>query len=107
MRIDLDIGAEFIANGMFKLVCDVMGLVQGHVAIDLEIDADRQLLAEVVHGDMVDCEAGVAGNHHDPVPDAFIAARHGYRREGQVGIVECGCAASCALRLMPSIRSIG
>ena len=34
VRIDLDIGAEFIANGMFKLVRDIMGFVQGHVAID-------------------------------------------------------------------------
>jgi hypothetical protein len=31
-----------------------------HVAVDLEVDADDQLLAEVVHGDMVDGEAGIA-----------------------------------------------
>ena len=62
--------------------------VELHVAVDFEVDADRQLAAEIVHGDMVDGEAGIAGDHHDALAHALIVARDRHRGEGQVGVAE-------------------
>ena len=87
---------------------DLMGVDQRHVAVDLEVDADRQLVAEIVHGDVMDGETGIAGDHHDAFADAFVVARDRYRGECQIGIAESAAdTASCALRLMSSMRSIG
>ena len=62
--------------------------VERHLAVDFEVDADGQLAAEVVHGDMVDGDARVARDHHDALAHALIVARDRHRGEGQVGIAE-------------------
>ncbi len=62
--------------------------MQRHVAVDLEVDADDQLAAEVVHGDVVDGEPGIARDHHDAFAHALIVARHRHRGEGEVGVAE-------------------
>ena len=61
---------------------------QRHVAVDLEVDADGELAAEVVHGDMVDGKAGIARDHHDALAHALIVERDRHRGEGDVGIAE-------------------
>ena len=88
MGVDLDVLAEILADAALQLVGDVVRRGQRHVAVDLEVDADGQLAAEIVHGDMVDGEAGIAGDHHDALAHALIVARHRHRGEGQVGVAE-------------------
>jgi len=39
------------------------------------VDADGELVAEIVNGDMMDREAGIAGNHHDAFADALVCPR--------------------------------
>src|ERR1700738_844609 len=70
------------------LMGDVGGGGQRHVAVDLEVDAHGEPAAEIVHGDVVDGEAGIARDHHDALANALIVARHRHRGEGKVGIVE-------------------
>ena len=107
MGIDFDVLAEFVADIALELMGDVVGRGQRHLAIDFEVDADGELAAKVVHGDMVDGEAGIAGDHHDALAHAFIVARDRHGGEGQVGIAERAVTAACALRLICSMRSIG
>src|SRR5664280_2245165 len=58
------------------------------VSIDLEVDRDREPVAEIVHGDVVDGETGVARDHHDAFAHALIVARDRHGGECQVGIIE-------------------
>ena len=53
MGLDLDRGAEFLAERRFEPVGDVVGGAERKPAVDLEIERDRELAADVVHGDMV------------------------------------------------------
>ena len=69
-------------------VRDVVRRAERHGAVDLEVDADGQPAAEIVHGDMVHGEAGTARDHHDLVAHAFIVARHRHGGESEVGIAE-------------------
>jgi len=86
---------------------DVVGRVKRHIAVDLEVDADGQLAAEIVHRDVVDGEPGIAGDHHDAFADALVVARDRHRRERQVGIVEHAADRLLSLRLISSLRSMG
>ena len=88
MGIDFDVRAEFVADLVLQRVGDVVRRRQRHVAVDFEVDADGQLAAEVVHRDVMDGEAGIAGDHHDAFAHAFIVARDRHRGEGQVGVAE-------------------
>jgi len=67
---------------------DTMRRGQIHIAVDLEVDRDSELAAEIVHSDVVDGEAGIAGDHHDAFADALVVARHRYRGKCQVGVAE-------------------
>ena len=86
--VDLDVLAELVADAALQLMGDVVGGGERHLAVDLEIDADGELAAEIVHGDVVDGEAGIAGDHHDAFADALIVARHRHGGECQIGVVE-------------------
>src|ERR1700733_9305061 len=85
MGVDFDILAEFFADVAFQLMGDVVGGCQGHIAVDFEVDADGQLAAEIVHGDVMDGETGIARDHHDAFAHALIVARDRHRGEGEVG----------------------
>ncbi len=91
MGVDLNVLAELVADVPLQLMGDGVGVVERHLAVDLEVEADGEFLAEVVHGDMVDGEAGIAGDHHDAFAHTLIVARHRYRGERQVGIAERLC----------------
>ena len=56
MGIDLDVVAEFLADVPFEFLGDVVGCGERHFAVHFEVDADGELAAEIVHGDMVDGE---------------------------------------------------
>ena len=99
MGVDLDVLAEFLADVPLQLLGDVVGGVQRHLAVDFEVDADGELAAEIVHGDMVDGEAGIAGDHHDALANALVVARDRHRGEGQVGVVERACDRGLRLSL--------
>src|SRR5438105_6943969 len=86
--VDLDVLAKILADVALQHAGNLVGRRKLHVAVDLEVDADDQLLAEIVHGDMVDGEAGIAGDHHDALAHALIIARDRHRGEGEVGVAE-------------------
>ena len=88
MDVDLDVGAELLLDAALQRVGDVVGGVELHLAVDLEVDADDQLAAEVVHRDVVDGEAGIVRDHHDALAHGLVVARHGHCGEGEVGIAE-------------------
>ena len=91
MGIDFDVLAEFLADVPLKLVGDGVGCGERHIAIDLEVDADGQFAAEIVHGDVVDRETGIAGDHHDTFAHTLIVARDRHGSERQVGVTERSC----------------
>ena len=107
--IDFDVLAEFLADVPFKLVGDGVGCGERHIAVDLEIDADGQLAAEIVHGDVVDRETGIAGDHHDTFAHTLIVARDRHGGERQVGIAErFGDRILCpSLDLLDAVDRIG
>src|SRR5262249_30979170 len=109
MGIDLDVLAELRADVALEVVGDVVGVAQRHFAVDLEVDADDQLFAEVVHRDVVHGKAGIAGDHHDALAQALIVARHRYRGEGQIGIAErlANGGLRLALDLLDAVDRIG
>ena len=86
--VDLDVLAKILADAPLQLVGDVVGRRQRHLAVDLEVDRDGQLAAEVVHGDMMDRQPRIAGDHHDALAHALIVARDRHRGEGEVGVAE-------------------
>ena len=88
MGVDLDVLAEFHADAALQIVGDVVCRCERHLAVDLEVEADDQLAAEIVHGDVMDREAGIARDHHDAVAHRLIVARHRHRGEGEVGVAE-------------------
>ena len=53
MGLDLDAGPELLAERRFQLVGDVVGRAERELAVDLEIERDRTLAADVVHGDVM------------------------------------------------------
>src|SRR6202047_1365959 len=75
MGVDFDVLAEFVADVPLELLGDVVGGGEVHVPVDFEVDADGQLAAEIVYGDMVDGEPGIAGDHHDTFAHTLIVAR--------------------------------
>ena len=54
MGIDFDVLAEFFADVALQFMGHGVGRGERHIAVDLEIDADGQVAAEIVHGDVVD-----------------------------------------------------
>ncbi len=88
MDVDLDVRAELLLDVALQRVGDVVGGVELHLAVDLEVDADDQLGAEIVHRDVVDGEAGIARDHHDAVAHGLVVARDGDGGEGEVGVAE-------------------
>ncbi len=107
--VDLDVLAELVADVPLQLLGDVVGGRQRHLAVDFEIDADGELAAEIVHGDMVDGETGIAGDHHDAFAHALIVVRDRHGGEGQVGIVErpCDRRLRLSLDLLDAVDRIG
>ena len=53
MGLDLDLGAELLAQRRFQPVGDVVRAAKRQLAVDLEIERHRQLAADVVHGDVM------------------------------------------------------
>ena len=90
MRVHLGLRAELEADVVLQPMRDRMGVHQRHVAVDLQVDADRQFCSEVVHGDVVNREPRIAGDHHDALADAFVVVRDRYRGECQIGLAESG-----------------
>ena len=58
MRIDLDVRAELVLDAALERLSDVVGRGQRHLTVDFEIDADNQLAAEIMHGDVVELSQG-------------------------------------------------
>ena len=69
-----------LADVPLQFMGDGVGRGERHIAVDLEVDADGQLAAEIVHGDVVDGEPGIAGDHHDAFAHALVVARDRHRR---------------------------
>src|SRR6266404_6344160 len=86
--VDLDVLAEFLADVPLQFMGDGVGCGERHIAVNLEIDADGELAAEIVHGDVVDGETGIAGNHHDAFAHTLVVARDRHGGECQVGIAK-------------------
>ena len=82
MGLDLDVGAELVAERRFQLVGDVVGRAERELAVDLEIERDRTPAPDVVHGDVVHGERLVARDHHDALLHGLVVerARGGRRR---------------------------
>src|ERR1700704_7196617 len=89
--VDLDILAEFLADAALQLMGNFVRGRQRHLAVDFEVDAHGELAAEVMHGNMVDGETGIAGDHHDAFAYALIVARDRHGGECQVGIAKQFC----------------
>ena len=73
--LDLDVGAEFLAQRRFQPVGDVVRAAERQLAVDLEIERHRQLAADVVHGDVMHGERLVARDHHDALDHELVVER--------------------------------
>src|SRR5262245_29734540 len=109
MGVDLDVLAELLADVALEVVGDVVGVDQRHLAVDLEVDADDQLFAEVVHRDVVHGKAGIAGDHHDALTHALVVAGYRHRGKGEIGVAErlADGGLRLALDLLDAVDRIG
>ncbi len=78
-------GPSSAAMESSRAVRDLVRLRQRELAVELEIEGDRQPPADVLHRHVMHGERLVAGDHHHPVQDRFIAQRDGVGRHRDFG----------------------
>ena len=86
MAFHLDIMAELAADGGFENRRFLMRLFQRHLAVDLEIEADRSADADALDGQMMDGEALVLSDEAHALRDRFIIERDRIGGDGDIGI---------------------
>jgi len=75
MRLDFDVGAEFVLDGGFELRRDIVRVGEGHAPVDFEIERHRGPLANLVDGDMVHEEPPPRGDQLHPLQHRFVIER--------------------------------
>ena len=88
--LDLDLGAELVAQRRLQPVGDIVRRAERELALDLEIERDGTLAADVVHGDVMHRETLVARDHHDALLDRLGVERARRDRDDRLGAGQVG-----------------
>ena len=86
MGLDLDFGAELVAQRRFQAVGDFVRARERQAAVDFEIERDRQLPADGVHGDVMHGERAVARDHHHALQHRLVVERARHDVDGGLGV---------------------